>query len=356
MRYWVFIFFLSLFSFGLSGALYFSFPRMAITSPNGSASLTTGNEFVFDAFENQEDTTLLFVGDIMLSRSVGAVMRRKEDYSYPFRRIAEVLGSADITFGNLEGPISSRGEDQGSIYSFRADPRVVQGLEFAGFDVLSLANNHIMDWGAEALEDTIRFLREKGIMSVGAGMDERQANEGQALGIHRNSVEISSPAAAGSRNSIGTVRVAFLAYTNLYPEGLVAGEGRQGVSDSRLENIVARVRDARNIGDIVVVSYHWGEEYKTESNESQKVLARAFIDAGADLVIGHHPHVAQEIEKYKNGWIAYSLGNFVFDQDFSEETMKGLMLRVFARDGKISRVEKVPILLTDTFQPYVEIQ
>lgn len=148
-------------------------------------------------------------------------------------------------------------------------------------------------------------------------------------------------------------RVGFLAYTNLYPEGLVAQDGRLGVSDSRLENILERVREAREEADIVVVSLHWGEEYAPGPSEEQRELARASIDAGADLVIGHHPHVVQEVERYKSGWIAYSLGNFIFDQNFSEETMSGLMLRAFVRDGKISRVEEVPIRISETHQPYV---
>ena len=147
--------------------------------------------------------------------------------------------------------------------------------------------------------------------------------------------------------------VAFLAYTNLYPEGLVAGEGRPGVSDARLENVLERIAEARGRADVVVVSYHWGDEYQTTSNSSQQKIARSLIDAGTDLVIGHHSHVVQEVEKYKDGWIAYSLGNFVFDQDFSEETMRGLMLRAFVRGRKISRVEQVPIRISKTFQPYV---
>ena len=162
MRYWIFIFLLSLASFGLSGVLYF-----AKTNTNDAN----------DIANNTNAFTLLFVGDIMLSRSVGAVMRKENDFAHPFRLVADTLRKADIAFGNLEGPISVRGEKQGSIYSFRADPRVAEGLTLAGFDVLSLANNHSMDWGRDALQDTRTTLEDNDIKPVGAGMDERQANE-----------------------------------------------------------------------------------------------------------------------------------------------------------------------------------
>lgn len=277
------------------------------------------------------------------------MMQKENDYAYPFRRIKDATGSADITFGNLEGPISARGENQGSIYSFRADPRALEGLKSAGFDVLSLANNHIMDWGPEALEDTVRLLKEKEIASVGAGKNYDEANKSAII-------EIQGGPSRSFGTTLASLRVAFLAYTNLYPEGLVASEDRPGVSDARLENILARIGEARKEADFVVISFHWGDEYQTTSNVAQRETAHALVDAGADLVIGHHPHVAQEVEKYKDGWIAYSLGNFVFDQDFSEETMQGLMLRVFVENGKVSRVEEVPIRILETFQPHLEIR
>ncbi len=338
MRYWIFVFLLSLVSFGFSGVLYFLNRSETTNLPNLQREPLRN----YELSESTKEVELLFVGDIMLSRSVGAAMQRESDFAYPFRLIADTLASADITFGNLEGPISSRGANQGSIYSFRADPRVIEGLRLAGFDVLSLANNHIMDWGQDALEDTITLLKENNIAPVGAGRNYEEANETKF-------VEINSPSAR-------EIRVGFLAYTNLYPEGLVAGEERPGVSDARLEYVLERVAEARGQADILVVSYHWGEEYATSSSVAQREVARAIIDAGADLVVGHHPHVVQEVEKYKDGWIAYSLGNFVFDQSFSEETMRGLMLRVFIRDEKVSRVEELPIRTSETFQPYAEIR
>ncbi|MDO8752132.1 MAG: CapA family protein [Candidatus Wolfebacteria bacterium] len=353
MRYWVFVFVLILVSFGLSGVLYIRGEFGEVASRTGLAQLVSIKEALRSrtspstgsgdngARQAQDirgrqarETSLLFVGDVMLARGVQGQIRKHSDFSYPFRQIVSTLREADFVFGNLEGPISSRGANQGSEYSFRADPRAVEGLKFAGFDVLSLANNHIWDWGTPALLDTVDILNGAGIRAVGVGANADVAN---------------APAIV---NVSGT-RLGVLAYTNLYPEGLVAGENSPGVSNSQLERVVEDIRAVRNQVDLVIVSYHWGEEYVPEPSPERRELARAIIDAGADLIIGHHPHVVQEVEKYKDGWVAYSLGNFVFDQNFSEETMRGEMLRVVVRGGEISRVEKVPIRISKTFQPYV---
>ncbi len=301
-----------------------------------------------EIFEGWKTATLVFVGDIMLSRAVGRKIEKENDPRFPFVKIAEVLRSADFAFGNLEGPISSRGNNQGSIYSFRADPRVIEGLKFAGFDVLSLANNHILDWGNSALEDTIRILKENGIQAVGAGMDYAEAN---------------TPAIFAIRD----VRLAILAYTTLYPKSLEAkGEGA-GISSFDLENAAEKINGLKNSGaaDIVVVSLHWGEEYKTAPSDTQRAIAHALVDAGAEVIVGHHPHVVQEIEMYspstssrlssRTSWIAYSLGNFVFDQGFSEETMAGLMLKITVRNKGIFSVETIKTRISPDFTPHIEL-
>ena len=277
-----------------------------------------------------QEFSVLFVGDIMLSRDVGKVMFSREDYKYPFLYVADVLSGADIAFGNLEGPISSRGSNVGSIYSFRADPRSVEGLTHSGFDVLSLANNHIFDWGRDALDDTVSLLFANGITPVGAGRSYEEANTAVV-------------------KSLGTNTIGFLSYTTLYPDSLKAREDRSGVSD--LESAGEAVRLLSGIVDIVVVSIHWGEEYETESNKPQQDLAHKLIDAGADIVVGHHPHVRQEIERYNDGWIIYSLGNFVFDQNFSEEPRTGLVAEAVIENGKVSQVKTMQIYISETFQP-----
>lgn len=278
--------------------------------------------------------TIVFVGDIMLSRGIELYMRKNADFRYPFLLSADFLRSADLAFGNLEGPVSGRGADQGGPYSFRADPRAIEGLVFSGFDALSLSNNHILDWGKEAFVDTLDLLEANSIASVGAGENYRDANEPVML-------------------RAGQAKVAFFAHTNLYPRSLEATESRSGISSFEPEIIKKKIFEARGRADIVVVSLHWGEEYAKSPNAFQKQFARELIDAGADLIIGHHPHVIQKYERYKNGWIFYSLGNFVFDQGFSEETMRGLMVKVLLRDRKIDEVEPIEVRMNVTFQPEI---
>ncbi len=280
----------------------------------------------------REPIKLLLVGDIMLSRGVGNVMKKKEDYTYPFLKTADVIRSADVSFGNLEGPISSRGSNQGSKYSFRADPKVVNGLEFAGFDVLSIANNHILDWGDDALKDTVSILNKYGILPVGAGVNYADAN---------------SPV---FENIKGT-RIAFLAYTNLYPDGLVAGDTTPGVSDFNMEEIKRRISELSDKTDIIIVSLHWGDEYKPEPSSSQREIAHKLIDDGADIVVGHHQHVVQGDERYNEGYIFYGLGNFVFDQTFSVETSSGIAILINIENKRIKSIDKLRISISKTFQP-----
>jgi len=276
--------------------------------------------------------SIIFTGDMMLSRGVDYQMKKNKDFNYPFLKIADTVKSADIAFGNLEGPISSRGSNQGSIYSFRDDPKVAGGLRFAGFDILSLANNHILDWGTEALEDTISILKANNIEPVGAGKNYEEANKPIIKEVN------------------GT-KFAFLAYTNLLPASFTAAKNAAGISEFNQENIKKAVEGAKKNADIVIVSLHWGEEYAKSPSLWQKNLAHALIDSGADLIIGHHPHVVQGTEKYKTGWIAYSLGNFVFDQNFSEETMKGLMVKAVFRNKKLTDFQQIKIDISKTFQP-----
>lgn len=281
--------------------------------------------------------TLLFVGDVMLARGVEFYTEREAggDYRFPFVRVSSTLRAADLTVGNLEHPVSARGKNQGSQYSLRAKPEAVEGLADAGFDIVSLANNHMWDWGTDALSDTLLYLDAEGIRHVGAGMNEKDANLPLTVEIFRNSI-------------------AFVAWTNLYPEGLEAKGDAPGISRFRESEAVARVSDLSKTNDIVTVLIHFGDEYKTSANDIQKRIARALVDAGADLVIGHHPHVVQEVERYRDGWIAYSLGNFVFDQGFSEETMRGLALRVTVTDGRVTGVEQMPTSMSAHFQPAFE--
>ena len=297
--------------------------------------------------ENNDDAiSILFVGDIMLNRGVEYMIDKEggEDFKFPFLKIAEDLKKADLLFGNLEGVISDKGYNVGSKYSFRVEPDAINGLVFAGFDIVSLANNHALDYTREALEDCFLILKEAGINHVGAGLNEEEAFSLVVKEIN---------------NSTGTsqVKVGFLAYTNLGPITWKATKINSGIAwidKESIEKIKKDVESAKKEVDILAISLHAGKEYSLEPDEFQVFFAKTVIDAGADLVIGHHPHVVQPIEKYKNGWIFYSLGNFIFDQDFSEETMQTQIIKVLIKNGEIEKVTPIDVKLNAFFQPYIE--
>ena len=284
---------------------------------------------------DQHDFVLGFVGDIMLDRGAKNAIQNYGAgvYSFPFVNARDELRRYDILFGNLEGPISDKGKDQGSIYSFRMHPDAIEGLRDAGFDVLSVANNHIGDWGISAIEDTLERLQSRSIIPVGAGPNAEEAYQSRVI----------------SKNG---ARVAYLAFSEFGTGFVKTNEDAPGIAmigDG--EKMVESINDAHNYANIVVVSFHFGDEYKSEPNEYQQRTAKRAIDAGADIVVGHHPHVIQPLERYKDGYIAYSLGNFVFDQNFSEKTMTGAALEVVVANKKIKSVRYRTVLLNDPFQP-----
>ncbi len=277
---------------------------------------------------------LIFVGDIILDRGVKYMVNREDngDWKFPFLKIANFLRKADILFGNLESIISDKGEKVGSIYSFRAEPEAIKGLIFAGFDIVSVANNHTFDYGREAMEDHFKRLKEARINYVGGGF---------------NKAEAQSPVI----KEVAGTKIAFLGYTNLGSEYWKAEENKSGIA-WLTENIAEDIKKTKEIADLVMVSFHWGEEYQ-KVTEEQEFFGHLAIDSGADLVVGHHPHIVQEIEEYKEKYIFYSLGNFVFDQSFSEETMQGLLVKVKVDKAGIKEIISQSIKINEFFQPEV---
>ena len=289
--------------------------------------------------ENFDDSeiNLFFVGDIMLGRGVEYMINKqgKGDFKFSFLKIASELQKSDILFANLEGPISDKGVRVGSIYSFRFKPEAVDGLVYGGFDILSLANNHMLDYQRIALEDTMNILKENKIDYVGAGFNKEEAF----------SLKI---------KEIKNTRIGFLAYTNLGPGNWKAGEKNSGmawISENDIGEIAEDIKKSKKEVDILIISLHAGEEYEENPTSFQTSFAMNCIENGADLVVGHHSHVVQKIERYNDGWIAYSLGNFIFDQGFSEETMKSIILKVAIKDKKIKEISSEDIKINKYFQP-----
>lgn len=279
------------------------------------------------------EVTLVAVGDMMLSRAVATRMER-HGYDYPFASTSEYIRMADIAFGNLETPITPGSPVLPYEMSFRADPEVATALKEAGFDILSLANNHTPNFGETGLKDTLRYLDDAGIAHAGAGANR-------------------SGAAAPAFLSVKGITFAFLAYSDAYivPSEYEAGEERAGIALMRTERMTEAVASARHMADIVIVSMHAGDEYELLPNERQTAFARAAIDAGAEIVIGHHPHVVQTMEVYKGKYILYSLGNFIFDQMWSENTREGMVASVIFTKKGLSGITFHPVRIEDYAQP-----
>lgn len=259
------------------------------------------------AAHNPEPITLMFVGDLMLDRHVRERMASSGS-EYPFAQLGTVTSSAraDLLIGNLEGAISARRPPVKSI-DFAFDAAVASLLKRLGFGALSLANNHSLDQGFPGYEDTRRALDAAGLISFG----------------HQVKDDL-SPAIMDVQGR----RVALLGYN---------------ITDNPLDEkaAAAAIRRARADGSLVIVMMHWGVEYDLKHSKAQTAVARRLIDYGADAVIGGHPHVVQGIEIYKGKLIAYSLGNFVFDQYFSEDTQQGIAVAL--RFGERTTMTVIPI-------------
>ncbi|MDX1610088.1 MAG: CapA family protein [Halofilum sp. (in: g-proteobacteria)] len=274
---------------------------------------------------------ITLVGDIMLGGSASEFMQR-HGHDYAFAGVAAELARGDVVFGNLEGPLTDGGEAfPEKEYLFRTPPgKVAPALAGAGFDVVSLANNHTLDYGITGLYDTLDALYDTGIRAVGAGADLERARRAAIV-------------------EAGGHRVGFLAYSNTFPEAFWAEPERPGTAFGHLHQVRADVAALRERVDTVVVSFHWGRESTTELRPYQPLLARGAIDAGASIVAGHHPHVLQGIERYRDGVILYSLGNFTFGS-YSENARTSAIAHVTVDTDGPRTLELVPI---DVYNPEV---
>jgi len=287
--------------------------------------------------------TLTAVGDIMLAR---AVERRIQEFGadYPFRRVTPYLQRSDLTFANLESPLGIGGTPipNKGIW-FRADPALAATMASAGIDVVTLANNHILDYDSDVFLQTLQALTDNGLQYCGGGRDETEAH--RPLIVSKNGV-----------------RLAFLGYSQFadlfwdwdYERTFAAGPdlpGIAGLSEERLAQVTADIAQARQQADVVIVACHWGDEYVEYPNEQQRRLAHALAEAGADLILGSHPHAIQGFENYQGTLIVYSLGNFIMDQA-RPETCRSMILDVQITAAGISGVWVTPAAIAEA-QPYV---
>ena len=277
--------------------------------------------------------TLAFTGDVMLGRTVNSHMLTTASHDpYPFTYTADFLRTFDLTLGNLECVISKRGTPLPKLYTFRGDPRAYDRLLNAGFDLVSVANNHSGDYGKAAFLDEYLTLPLHGITPIGGGQNKQQAH-------------------APVFKTVRGTTLAFLAYDEIEPYSFAATTTTPG--HAWLEEVELRqdIANARASADFVSVFVHWGIEYLTSLTAHQRFLAHVAIEAGADLVVGAHPHVIEPYEVYQGKLIVYSLGNFVFDNMYDEVVRRGNILTLTVQKNQLLSWKLVPTRIGEWGEP-----
>lgn len=285
---------------------------------------------------SNHSVTFIAGGDISLSRAVAFNIDKYKDPLFPFRNIADELKSTDFNFANLETPFSDSDKYTAKdTLVFNAPKKNIAGLKEYNFKIVNLANNHAMDQGEDGLNITKKWLTENNIQSVGTGADLDQAWLPEIV-------------------EVNDIKIGFIgaSYSSINDGGKGQNNFVARIEDtSRLKNSITSLKGQG--ADFVVVTMHAGTEYTRQPNKSQVDFARSAVDNGADIVIGAHPHWVQTMEKYKDKYIFYSLGNFVFDQSWSKETQKGLLLKIsidkkfsgFSSETKLSSIKLEPIII-----------
>lgn len=270
--------------------------------------------FAFSALGETKELSLLFVGDVMLDELPGEYIKNKKD---PFESFQDLITKADIRVANLECVISSKGEKLNKIYTFRASPEVLPTLT-QSFNLLGLANNHSGDYGPDAFNDMLNLFKAKNIAFFGGGDNIKNA--------HKPFI--------WTQNGI---KIAFIGYNEMMPRSFEADLKKPGIAWSEDEQVVYDIKTAKSKyhADLVIAVMHWGWEYETRHSQRQENLAHLMINAGADAIIGAHPHVIQDIEIYKQKPIFYSLGNFVFNGFTRAEENHGWILSMKANSKKV---------------------
>jgi poly-gamma-glutamate synthesis protein (capsule biosynthesis protein) len=280
---------------------------------------------------------LTVAGDIIFGRTVHRRMVEYGDFAHPLREVAPRLAAADLTIADLECSLSDRTEkpESPTTFFFTTNAAAVDGLTLAGIDGVSLANNHSMNFGALGLTDTLAVLEGAGITPFGGGLD----------------------LAASRRPGLFEVKgttIAWLGYDGISAAEYGAGPDWPGTCPLDADLVVEDIAAAKAAGaDLVIPFFHWSEEYVAVPSAFMREMAHLAIDSGAGLVVGSHPHWVQGTEWYKGVPILYSLGNFVFDQEWSLETKQGMFAEIVLRGGRPVRLRLVPVLIEDYNRPRI---
>lgn len=278
--------------------------------------------------KENEELVLSFAGDIMFDKSVAGFIKSKGE-DYVFQGYEKYLKSSDVVFGNLETSLCSSGQPVSEKeHIFRSSPKLASFMKKYNFTVMSIANNHTMDYGRAAFVESLRILKESGISYGGGGHNREEANDGVII-------------------EKKGLKIGFIAFTSVIPSvDWYAGEKRPGIIGAykiHEEEVLKAVGNLDAKCDILVVSVHWGKEGATEVREQESEMAHKLVDAGADVIMGHHPHVVQSFELYQDKLILYSLGNFIFTTSYSEISNKTILATArFDKSGSLKSVEAVP--------------
>ena len=281
---------------------------------------------------------LVVGGEIIYGRGVQERVEKYGDPARPFAKVRDILRHADLAIATLEAPLSGdKNKYCDTCMTFVGNETYVSGIVASGIRAVSLAANHIGDAGPAGVTDSTRVLAAAGIASFGAGANEEAA---------RRPAILTTPGG----------RLALLAYADVPPEAYRATATRPGYAalihdEKGYAAVRADIAAARRLADIVIVVAHWGVEYEDQPRPWVVNAAHMMVDAGADVVMGDHPHWVQSVEIYAGHYIAYSVGNFVFDQMWSTETRQGSLHRLFFDGTRLTSVRIVPTLLEDWHQP-----
>ncbi|MDP4093398.1 MAG: CapA family protein [Bacillota bacterium] len=297
------------------------------------------------SLKSDNTVRIMATGDILLGRGVKYWIKAQgKDYRYPFEKVADYLKQGDIIFGNLEESITSSEhsltgiEQKGGKYVFKNDVESIDGIEFAGFNLLNIANNHILDYYEQGLFDTLDILDKNGIAHAGAGRNIDEARK-PAI-IEKNGIKV---------GLLSYTEMAEATYNGNPPLCYLAGPGKAGVAPKKLEYIKEDISKLRPLVDIVLVSLHWGVEYDPNLSPGQQEFAHEVINAGADMIIGHHPHQIKGIEIYNGKPILYSLGNFISDQNESDN-QEGFFIDAQFSTDKIISLKAIPFKIVQKSQ------
>jgi poly-gamma-glutamate synthesis protein (capsule biosynthesis protein) len=279
---------------------------------------------------NADEAILVFLGDVVPGRSMESQLARY-GAAFPWQGLAPLLAEADLAVANLESVLSTQGKPLNKSYLIRAHPHWGETLVEAGFNLVTLANNHAMDYGLPGLEETLSTLEALDVGAVGAGSSQETAHRPALL-------------------TLKGVRVAVLGYAAARWNGSADVPATDRLAWAEPAAVQADVRAVRDQADVIVVLLHAGAEYAATPSPDQVAVAHAAIDAGADLVVGHHPHVTQTVERYGNGLIVYSLGDALFDIP-RRAAMQGDLLRVHVTQEGLAQAELWPFWIEDAIRP-----